>query len=440
MGLKSILHRLSRIDILRVFSLNAVATLVKMLTGLISVKVVAALIGPAGVALLGQLNNFNSILLGTANGGINNGITKYVAEHKEEEGQIKSLLSNALKITLFFTSIIALALILFHNRFSQWIMMSDEYGYVFLVFGLTIVLYTLNALLISVVNGYKEFQRYVKINISGSIIGVIFSVSMVLLWGLPGALMSAVSYQSVVFFVTLWLCRKCPWFKKNNFRGKFEPAVAKKYLKYSAMTLVTLCMVPVSQMILRGYVISEISPIEAGWWEGMNRISHMYLNIITTSFTVYYLPRLSEIQDKYELKKEIFRCYKVIVPILLVSILAIYLLRKVVIWILFSPEFYPMEAFFGWQLAGDFFKITSWLLAFLMVAKAMTKHFIATEIISTLIFVALGFVLARINGTIGLTQAYLLNYVLYLIMMIIFFKDILTAKPTQLNNETTTDN
>ena len=237
---KSIIQRFAKIDILRVFSLNAVATLVKMLTGLISVKVVAALIGPAGVALLGQLNNFNSILLGTANGGINNGITKYVAEHKEDEGEIKSLLSNALKITLFFTTIISLALILFHNRFSQWIMMSDEYGYVFLVFGFTIILYTLNALLISVVNGYKEFKKYVRINISGSIIGVIFSVSMVLLWGLPGALMSAVSYQSVVFFVTLWLCRKCPWFKKNNFKGKFEPAVAKKYLKYSAMTLVTV--------------------------------------------------------------------------------------------------------------------------------------------------------------------------------------------------------
>lgn len=440
MGIKSIIQRLAKIDILRVFSLNAVATLVKMLTGLISVKVVAALIGPAGVALLGQLNNFNSILLGAANGGINNGITKYVAEHKEDDGKIKSLLSNALKITLFFTTIISLALILFHNRFSQWIMMSDEYGYVFLVFGFTIILYTLNALLISVVNGYKEFKKYVKINISGSVIGVVFSVSMVLLWGLPGALMSAVSYQSVVFFVTLWLCRKCPWFTENNFKGKFEPAVAKKYLKFSAMTLVSLCMVPVSQMILRGYVISEISPVEAGWWEGMNRISNMYLNIITTSFTVYYLPRLSEIQDKYELKQEIFRCYKVIIPILIVSILAIYLLRKVVIWILFTPDFYPMEALFGWQLMGDFFKITSWILAFLMVAKAKTLHFIATETFFPMLSVFLGLFVVRINGIVGLTQVYCFKYFLYLITMIIFFKDILTAKPTQISNETTTDN
>ena len=42
-------------DLVKVTSLNAVATLVRMLTGFISVKVVAVLIGPAGVALLGQL-------------------------------------------------------------------------------------------------------------------------------------------------------------------------------------------------------------------------------------------------------------------------------------------------------------------------------------------------------------------------------------------------
>ena len=70
-------------DIVRVFSFTAVATLVKMLTGLISVKVVASIIGPAGVALVGQLNNFTSIAMTVSSGGINSGITKYIAEYKE---------------------------------------------------------------------------------------------------------------------------------------------------------------------------------------------------------------------------------------------------------------------------------------------------------------------------------------------------------------------
>ena len=76
------------------------------------------------------------------------------------------------------------------------------------------------------------------------------------------------------------------------------------------MAFTSAATVPVSQMLLRGYVITEISATEAGWWEAMNRISNMYLMVITTSFSVYYLPRLSELTNNDELRHEIFKSYK----------------------------------------------------------------------------------------------------------------------------------
>ena len=151
----------------------------------------------------------------------------------------------------------------------------------------------------------------------------------------------------------------------------------------------------------------------------------MYLMVITTSFSVYYLPRLSELTDRRELRAERFRSYKVIVPCLLGGFVLIYLLRYFVIRLLFTPEFLPMENLFAWQLAGDFFKITSWLLSFLMVAKAMTKWYIATEVAFTLIFVGLGFLFMQWNGVVGITQAYLVNYILYLAMMAYVFRKLL---------------
>lgn len=420
-----IILKLRRAEIVKVFSLNALSTLVRMLTGMISVKIVAAIIGPSGIALLGQLNNMVSILLGMANGGIQSGVTKYVSEYKEEKDTIRRLLSNALRITLFFTLLVALGLILLHDWLSERILLSHEYGYVFLIFGFTIVLYTLNMLFISILNGYKQFRKYVVVNISGTVIGLLFSVVLVLSLGLSGALINAVTFQSVVFLVTLWQCRKCEWFLWENFNGKTDRTTIRKYLKYSLMTITSLAVVPVSQMVLRGYVISEVSMTEAGWWEAMNRISSMYLSVITTSFSIYYLPRLSEIKDNGELRREIFRCYKFIIPLLLGATMMIFLLRRVVIWLLFSPDFYPMENLFIWQLLGDLFKISSWLLAYLMVAKALTKKYIFTEILFSASFVGLGFLFMKMNGTVGLTQAYMVNYILYLLCMVILFRKIL---------------
>lgn len=421
----SLCRKVVKADIVKVFSLNAISTLVRMLTGLISVKIVAYIIGPGGVALLGQLNNFSSILLGVANGGINSGVTKYVAEYKEDESEIKKLLSNALRITLFFTLVVSLGLIVFHNRLSRLVMLSDEYGYVFLIFGFTVFLYALNAMLVSILNGYKEFKKYVIVNIAGTIVGLFFTVGLVLSLGLRGALISTVTYQSVVFFITFWICRKAPWLSVSYYKEKLDRTTVRRFLNYSAMTLVSLSVVPVSQMLLRGYVISNISITEAGWWEAMNRISGMYLMVITSSFSIYYLPRLSEIKETAELRHEIFKCYKVIVPMLLLGLTAIYLLRNVVIAILFSPDFYPMENLFVWQLLGDFFKICSWLLAFLMIAKSMTKTYIVTEVLFSASFVGLGFFFMSLNGVVGLTQAYWVNYVVYMFVMIIVSRKII---------------
>lgn len=103
---KLFLRKLMGVDIVKVFSLNAMATFIRMLAGMISVKIVALIIGPAGIALLGQLNNFNSILLSLANGGISSGITKYVAEYKEDEYLTKKYLSDALRITMICSFIL----------------------------------------------------------------------------------------------------------------------------------------------------------------------------------------------------------------------------------------------------------------------------------------------------------------------------------------------
>lgn len=422
---KIVLQRLMGIDIIKVFSLNAMATLIRMCAGMISVKVIAVIIGPSGVALLGQLNNFNTILLGMANGGINNGITKYVSEYKGNEDEIKRFLSNALRIVLSCSIIVGILLIAGCIPLSKLIFLNEEYYYVFIVFGFTIILYTLNGMLISILNGYKKFKKYVTINILGTLFGITYSVTLVFFFGLPGALINAVTYQSIVFVVTLWMCRRERWLARSFFDGMLERPIVKKYFSYSAMTLTTLVLLPISQMLLRGYVISNISASQAGIWEGMNHISSMYLSVITSAFAIYYLPRLSEITDPKELSHEIIRCYKVIIPILLFIGLSIYFLRHFILWLLFSPEFYEMEHLFGWQLTGDLFKICSWLLSFVLVAKAKARMFIITEVLFTLTYIVLCYILLCSNGIVGLNQGYLCNYILYFLAMFILYKKVI---------------
>lgn len=143
--------------------------------------------------------------------------------------------------------------------------------------------------------------------------------------------------------------------------------------------------------------------------------------LVTTSLSVYYLPRLSEIHENIELKREIFNGYKIIMPIVIVMSILIFLLKEYIILTAFSDKFMPMVELFTWQLVGDVIKIASWLISYIMIAKAMTKVFIYTEVGFSILFVLLSIFFVNTYGLVGMTYAFALNYTFYLLLMIYLF-------------------
>ncbi len=73
-------------------------------------KVIAVQVGPAGVAIVGQYQNFLGITTSLANGGIDSGIVKYVAEYRRDTDRNALLIFNATRITLFCSAILVAVL------------------------------------------------------------------------------------------------------------------------------------------------------------------------------------------------------------------------------------------------------------------------------------------------------------------------------------------
>ena len=402
--------------------LTGVSTVIKLITAFVINKVISVYVGPSGLAIIGQLQNFNSIVMSFANGAINSGVVKYTAEHREDIEKKSRFFSTAIVITLVCSVLAGVVLALFSSYFSELILKSSEYTSVFVVFGFTVILFSLNTLLMAILNGQKEIKKYVLVNIAGSLFSLVFTSFLIMQLNLLGALYALVVNQSVIFFVTLTFVLKASWFKLEYFKKGADKQSLIKLGKYAAMAITSALTVPVSHLIIRNYIGENLSWDDAGYWQGIWYISTMYLMLVTTSLSVYYLPRLSEIQDNQELKKEILSGYKIILPIVSVVALSIFLLREYVILIAFTEKFMPMIDLFAWQLIGDVIKIASWLLGYLMLAKAMTRIFIYTEISFSVLFVLLSIVFVDTFGLVGITYAFSLNYFLYLIMMILIFR------------------
>ncbi|MDP1293922.1 O-antigen flippase, partial [Klebsiella variicola] len=69
-----------------------------------------------------------------------------------------------------------------------------------------------------------------------------------------------------------------------------------------------------------------------------------------------------------------------------------------------------------------------WVLSYLMLAKAMIKVFIITEIVFTSLYVILGFIFVHYFKLWGITFAFALNYILYFLTMLFIFRKLMFNK------------
>lgn len=404
--------------------LTGMATVIKIIAVFIINKFLSIYAGPSGLAIVGQLQDFVTMVTTFSNGATTQGIVKYTAEYKTIEEKQK-IFSTSIAISLICSSIALIILVLFSDWLSVFILKDIKYSSVFIVFGFTVFLFGLNIVFMSILNGQKEIKKYVLSNIVSSLFTLFLTSILIWQFNIIGALYALVLNQSFVFFVTLIFIIKSNWFKIKYFKQGIDKDSLIKLSSFSLMAIVSAISLPLSSMIIRNYIGDNLSWDDAGYWQGIWYISTMYLMIITTSLSVYYLPKLSEISDRIELRKEIIYGFMVIIPIVMVLSFIIFLIKDYVILIAFSEKFMPMSSLFLWQLIGDVIKMASWLLAYVMIAKAMTKVFILTEIIFSITFVLLSIYFVNNFGLVGVTYAFCINYIFYFITIFISVRKVI---------------
>lgn len=407
-------------NLFRTSVLNGVAVLIKTITMFVLNKILAVYLGPTGYAAIGQFQNFIQMVTTFAGSAINTAVVKYTAEYHEDETKQRAVWKTAGSIVFLFSFVFAILILIFQKQLALYIFQSLKYQTIFIWFAVFLIFFNFNTLFLAILNGKKEILKLVLANIAGSLFALVITGVLAIKLQLYGALIALSIYQSIAFIVTLILCHRADWFEFSSLLGKIDLGITKKFASFILMALVSAICVPLSQMLIRAYLTQEFSLAYAGYWEAMIRLSTVYLLLVTTTLGVYYLPRLSELNAIDEIKKEVYLGYKFIFPLAVIGGICVFILRDWIINLLFSPSFAPMQDLFLWQMMGDALKIGSWILAYLMLSKAMTKLYICTEIIFTVSLIALTYICTQVFGFEGVSIAHLINYGLYWIVISLF--------------------
>ena len=406
----------------KVANLNTATIITKIIAGILTSKAIAVFIGVEGMALIGNLRNFLSIIQTFSILGFYNGLVKSISEVKNDAFELSKTLSTAFYLGFFAT--ILLAFYSYYNsEFINNFLFSVNYNYAYVIriMALALPFYALNMFSFSIMNGFSKFKILLIINIIGQVLGL--SVTLLLIYqnNIDGALIAAVIAPSLILLITFVGIMNQRSLVSSVKISNVSFQVLKKFGPFAILALVTAIAIPMVSIVIRNYIIDEVGIKEAGHWEAMQRISDYYLMFINSLITLYFLPRFSEIDTKKEFRKEVFSFYKTTMPIFGIGLILIYLLRSFLVKLIFSDAFEPTQDLFLWQLLGDFVKVLSIVIAYQFIAKKMFLHFIIIQIFLVIIMYLSSIYLIDIYGVKGAVIGHFVSYLMhYGIILLIF--------------------
>lgn len=388
---------------------------VKLLINYILGKVAAITLGPAGLGLLGQFQSLALIVQNFSNGAIHNGIIKGLAI-ADSDAEKRNVVKTAFTISVVLGLFCGIIVLCLAPALGNYFLSSNNYRVALYVLAGCSVFFSLNVLFSSVFNGFKDYRSITVFNIIQSICNLVLFVPMTKYWGINGALISVVLFQALAFVIGYLLFRK----KYNDIFKMLtigiDKKIARQLAEYSLMTLFTVTTFSTSQLLIRSHLIKVNSIDAAGLWEGLNRISNFYLYFIAFLITAYVLPRYAEEKDYSKLKSQLSFNLTRMAGLSFLIIAAVFILRKILIRIVFSPKFIVLEDVMFWHLAGDLLKIACWIFSNFLVARKYTRAFLITDFIFHALFT---FCVYQFCTNLSMvTQAYAFSALIYLVIII----------------------
>ena len=404
--------------------LSGLSTGISLLARLISTKIVAVYLGTNGMFLLGQLKDFLRLGNTISSFGIENGIVKYVAEFEEQKENLSNIIGTSFRINIISAIFVSLVILAFKNQISTFLQIDFDENFYFFLLVISVISASIHTCFLSIYNGLNRIKLFVIVNIISNIVSAIILVLFVLKMQIIGAFYALVINQILtliinIIFYTVYKPFLIQWIFKKYINEYF-----KKLSSFSIMAIVGPVCLIISSFIVRDYLYDKFGADYAGSWEAMWRISAIYLLFLITTFKFYLIPTFSKLND-IELKKEVFKIWKIVVPIIILITIAVYFSKNIIINLLLSNEFILINSIIFFHLIGDIIKINCWVLGNIMISKAKTKSFVFFQIEWSLVFVTLTYIFIEKYGFVGVSISYFVTYIIHFSLLNIYFKKLL---------------
>jgi enterobacterial common antigen flippase len=403
-------------SIFRATAILSGSSIISIILGMVSAKVLALYLQPSGYGYYGLLQSFIGLTTLIAGLGMATGLVRLgAAAAKRNDEQAIANLRGGAWVLFGGVAVIAMAgLTLFRVAISRWALGTPEHGWTIVAMGFALLFTIAGNIQIGILNAYHRVTSLAKYGVINTLFASLITICAVILWQTRGVVPAIIAGAVLTYAASRYFIHR----ELGAVKAKPTRAEAVKsawdLLRFGAPFTASSLVGAGVQLALPMVVVHLLNPESVGYYKAATAISVGYLGFLVTAMGQDYYPRLSAVADKpKELVKLINEQHRLVMLLGVPMILGMLALLPVFIPLVYSNKFTPTVEILEWQLIGDLFKFSSWTMSFAVLARCKSSVYFLMESIGGVATIVTTWLAVRWLGLPGLGVGFLASYFVY---------------------------
>jgi PST family polysaccharide transporter len=405
--------------ILRSSALMGGAQVVTLVAAFIRTKVIAQLMGPAGVGLAGVLASFNGNVSTLAAWGLGTSGVRIIASAPPEERTAKQAAVRKFGRTLSWLGFWATVLLFLPVSYLTF--GSGSYALELLIGGMAVPCIVANSIWSSILQSAGQVKSLAKAQVISALIGLFIGLPSIYFLGSVGVAISLflAAAAPVVFtwYVTNRDCTACD--------SDAQPRDIRALIDMGGGLMVVGLAAQISAYCVRYLIIKNRGTDlgagleDAGYYQAAIAIAGSLPALVFSAMGTDFFPQVAAVKDEAAAKllseKQIEAGLLLAMPIF-VGLLT---MNQLGIRILYADKFDAALPLLDWMIWGVFLRLLAWPLGYWMLARGSPKTVVIVELGSNLLMASLPMLLIPWYGLVGAAMAYFVGYTAYAVIMVV---------------------
>ncbi|WEX91225.1 O-antigen translocase [Sinorhizobium garamanticum] len=400
-------------QILKSTALIGGSSVVTVLFSIIRNKAMALLLGPAGIGLIGLYSSIADIASALAGLGIQASGVRQIAEAvgSGDTDRIARTATVLKRTSLVLGLLGALLLAALAYPVADFTFGGPGYAGGVALLSAAILFRLLADGQTALIQGMRDIASLARINVLAAFFSTAISIPLIYLFGTSGIVPSLVAAAAATLATCWWYRRQmriAPQPVSTRRISEETAALLKLGVVFMASGFLTLgAAYAIRLIVLRAEGIAAAGLYQAAWTLG-----GFYASFVLQAMGTDFYPRLTAVaEDDAECNRLVNEQAQISMLLAGPGLIATLTAAPLVIWLLYSPEFYAAVDLLRWICLGMMLRVIAWPMGFIVLAKGAKRAFFWTEVAATLVHVGLAWLLVGSFGSVGAGAAFFGLYV-----------------------------